>query len=119
MGKLKEPSKDLARRILGEVGFEDRLNGFSLRKRSGPMSVTMYSFQEVVSLLNDAYPRLDFSELEIWVRKTMGDQELAEQIAEAVRKGQSDEKKSDRIRRLMEERLGQCRRCLLEGGRHD
>jgi hypothetical protein len=110
MERLKEPSHELALRILGEVIFEDRLVGFSLRERSGPMPVTMYSFKEVVSLLNDPHPRLDFNELEGWVRKTMGDSELAEQIAEAVRSGRSDQDRSLHIKKLMEERLSQCKR---------
>jgi hypothetical protein len=112
MGKLRVPSNDLSKRILTEVGFEHRLVGFSLHERTGPNPVTMYSFEEVVSLLNDPHPRLDFNELEIWVRKTIDDQELAEQIAEAIGKGKSDQNRSDRIRKLMEERLSQCKKIV-------
>ncbi|MDI7261178.1 MAG: hypothetical protein QME90_14830 [Thermodesulfobacteriota bacterium] len=115
MGKLREPSRELAKRILTEVGFEDRLAGFSLRERSGPNPITMYSFKEVVSLLNDPHPRLDFSELKTWVRKTMDDQELAEQIAEAIGKGKSDQNISLRIKKLMEERLNQCQKLVGRG----
>jgi hypothetical protein len=110
MGKLKDPAKDLARRILKEVDFKDRLNGFSLRERAGPVPVTLYSFEEVVSLLNDPHPRLDFNELEGWVRKTMGDTELADRIAGAVKIGRSDQERAIHIRKLMEERLNQCRK---------
>jgi len=110
MGKLRVPSNDLSKRILTEVGFEDRLSGFSLRERAGAIPVTMYSFEEVIFLLNDPHPRLNFDELEMWVRKTMGDQELAEQIAEAIGKDKSDQNRSDRIRKLMEERLSQCKK---------
>jgi hypothetical protein len=70
----------------------------------------MYRFEEVVTLLNDPYPRLDFNELEEWVRKTMGDKELAEQIAEAVRDEGNDQDRSLRIKKLMEERLSQCKK---------
>lgn len=110
MGKVKSPSQELASRILTEVDFENRLIGFSLRERSGPVPVTMYSFEEVVSLFNNPYPCLDFNELEGWVRETMGDKELSEQIAEAVRTGRSDQDRSLRIKKLMEERLGQCKK---------
>jgi len=48
MKKLKNPSRELAMKILSEVGFEDRLIGFSLRERTGPMPVVMYKFEEVV-----------------------------------------------------------------------
>ncbi|MGA2467314.1 MAG: hypothetical protein ABSH06_23570 [Thermodesulfobacteriota bacterium] len=110
MGKLQEPSKNLTKRILTEVDFEDRLSGFNLRERAGADPVTMYSFEEVVSLLNDPHPRLDFNELEGWVRKTIKDGELADQIADAVSSGRSDQDRSLRIKKLMEERLSQCKR---------
>src|SRR3989304_1792391 len=110
MRKLKDPSRELVKRILTEVDFEDRLEGFSLRERSGPMPVTMYSFREVVSLLQEPYPRIDFIELEIWVRKTVDDPELADQIAEAIKKGHSDQERTHSIRDLMGERLKQCKR---------
>jgi len=112
MGKLQSPSRKLAIRILTEVGFEDRLNGFSLRERSGPMPVTMYGFKEVVSLLNDPYPRIDFIELETWVGKTMGDNELADQIAEAIKKGHSDQERTHFIKDLLEERINQCKKLV-------
>jgi hypothetical protein len=109
MGKLRFPSNDLSKRILTEVDFEDRLVGFSLRERSRPEPVIMYRFEEVVTLLNDPHPRLDFNEFETWIRKTMGDQELADQIAEVIRIGRSDQDRSLRIKKVMEERLSQCK----------
>jgi hypothetical protein len=110
MGKLQDPSRELAKRILTEVDFENRFNGFSLRERAGAVPITMYSFEEVVTLLNDRHPRLDFKQLEAWVRKTMGDKELAKQIAEVVKDEPSDQDRSLRIRKLMEERLSQCKK---------
>jgi hypothetical protein len=102
MGKLRFPSND----------FEDRLEGFSLRERSGPIPVIMYRFEEVVTLLNDPHPRLDFIELETWIRKTMRDEELADQIADVVRMESSDQNRSLHIKELMEERLDQCKRLI-------
>lgn len=110
MKELKVPSRELAMRILSEVGFEDRLVGFSLRERTGPVPIIMYKFEEVVSLLNHPYPRMDFNELEEWIRKAMGDKEMAEQIAEAIKKGKSDQERSHLIKELMEERLRQCKK---------
>jgi hypothetical protein len=112
MWKPKDPSRELATKILTEVGFEDRLTGFILRERSGPRPAIMYRFEEVVSLLNDPHPRLDFSELERWVRETMGDTELAGEIAVAVRSEPSDQDRSLRIKKLMEQRLDQCKRLI-------
>jgi hypothetical protein len=110
MKKLKIPSRELAMKLLSEVEFEDRLIGFILRERTGPMPVIMYKFEEVVSLLNNPHPRIDFDELGVWVRKAMGDEEMAEQIAKAIEKGKSDQERSYLIKKLMEERLNQCRR---------
>jgi len=115
-GKLRIPSNDLTSRILTEVGFEDRLEGFRLRERSGPVPVILYRFEEVVSFLNDPHPRLDFRELEGWIRRVMGDAELAEKIAGAIQKGNNDQDRTYLIRDLMEERLNQCR---AEGGDED
>ena len=110
MGKLQDRSRELANKILTEVDFEDRLVGFSLRERSGPVPATMNRFEEVVALLNDPHPRLDFNELETWIRKTMRDEELADHIADAVRKENSDQNRSLHIKELLEERLDQCKR---------
>jgi len=116
MGKLRVPSNGLIKRILAEVDFEGRLEGFSLRERSGPVPVVMYRFEEVVSFLSDPHPRLDFKELEGWIRRVMGDTELAEQIAVAIKKGNNDQERTYLIRDLMEVRLNQCR---MEGCHED
>lgn len=112
MEKLRDPSSKLAKKILTEVGFEDRFNGFILRERSGPMPVTMYSFEEVVSFLNEPHPRFDFNELEGWIRGTMSDEELAARIAETIKSGQSDQERFLRIKKVMKERLSQCKRFV-------
>jgi hypothetical protein len=109
MAKLKDPSQELAKKVLTEVDFKDRLNGFLLRERAGALPITLYCFEEVVSFLNDRHPRLDFNELEEWVRETIGDVELAQQITEAINKGDNDQERTYSIRDLMEERLNQCR----------
>lgn len=109
MGGLSKPSKELTLRILTEVGFKDRLIGYRLRERAGPMSITLYSFEEVVCLLNDPYPRIDFNQLEVWTRETMGDLELAGRIKEVVKKDISDQERLCQIRDLMEERSLQCK----------
>jgi len=116
MGKLRVPSNGLIKRILAEVDFEGRLEGFSLRERSGPVPVVMYRFEEVVSFLNDPHPRLDFRELEGWIRRVVGDTELAEQIAVAIKKGNNDQERTYLIRDLMEVRLNQCK---MEGCHED
>jgi hypothetical protein len=105
---LTSPSKGLAERILTEVGFEDRITGYRLRERSGIMTIRLYSFEEVVGLLNDPHPRLDFAHLQGWVSKTMGDPELAEKIGNVIQEDTSEQVQTKRIRDLMAQRLYQC-----------
>jgi hypothetical protein len=112
MTKLGNPSRELAIRVLTAVDFEHRLDGYCLRERAGVVPVTMFSFEEVVSLLNDPYPRVAFDELEKWVREAMDDKELAECIAEAIRIGRSDGDRSLHIEKLMAERLNQCKKLV-------
>ncbi len=110
MKGLSEPANELATRILAEVGFEDRLIGYRLKERSGLMSITLYSFEEVVVLLSDSNPRIDFNRLESWIRETMGDSELAGKVKQVIAVDTSGQDKSFLIRDLMIERLLQCKK---------
>ena len=109
MFDLSEPTRELAQKILTEVGFEHRLMGYSMHKRTGPLPVPMYSFEEIVGLLNFPGPVLDFASLETWVRAAMQDGELADAIGEAVRSIPGFEDRNCRVRDLMGWRLLQCR----------
>ena len=108
MIELAYPSKRLAERVLTEVGFEDRITGYRLRERTGCMTVRLYSFEEVLGLLNDPHPRLDFNRLQQWMRDTMGDPELAGIIGNAIEEDTSEQVRTLRIRDLMAQRLYQC-----------
>ncbi len=110
MKKLSEPSKALGGRILKKVSFEDRFIGYRLSERHGATRTTSYSFQEVVNLLKDQMPRVDFDALEGWVRRVMEDEELAERLSTAVEEEKNDHDRVVSIRDLMEERLAQCKR---------
>jgi len=112
MGKLLEPSKKLASTILTEVGFDDRIIGYRLRERTGPLAITLYSFEEVVGLLRDPLPRIDFNQLEGWIREVMGDRELSEKIEEIIEEDSSEQERLWRIRDLMEERILQSQKVV-------
>ncbi|MGE5482541.1 MAG: hypothetical protein ACM3VX_06500 [Bacteroidota bacterium] len=117
---LSTPSRELAQRILTEVGFEHRMVGARVREHAGPMSQTMYSFAEIHGLLTDRDPRMDFVRLEEWIRTVMGDVELADRVAEAIKVGTCGADQAWRIRDLMGERLAQCREIIAaeeSGGR--
>lgn len=109
MEKLSAPDKELVSRILQEVGFEERLIGYQVRERSGPMERSLYSFEAVVNFLNDKFPFLKFEELTRWLTVVIKDEELACKVDEAVEEGQSDYERTQLIRDLMAERLLQCK----------
>lgn len=108
MIELTNPSKDLTERVLNEVDFEDRLTGYRLSKRTGVTTIRLYSFEEVVGLLNETHPRLDVDRLEQWIRETMGDPELSGKIRGVIQEDISDQLRTLRIRDLMALRFYQC-----------
>lgn len=112
MNKLNDPSKELARRIASELGFEDRLVGYSMKAHKGFMRIPLYSFEEVVGFLYTPIPWMELPELETWVRETMGDQELADRIKEQIGKDAPDIEKTICIRDLMGQRLIQCKKAV-------
>jgi hypothetical protein len=107
---LSKPSGELAKRILTEVEFDDRIEGFRLRERAGIMPTTMYSFAEVVGFLSDEFPRMDFDELALWLREVIKDHELSEKIRDEIQSEISDQEKAPRIRDLMGIRLVQSKK---------
>ena len=108
MEKFSTLSDDLTRRILSKVSFDHRFVGGKLRRHGGIKRVTSYSFNEVVSLLNDEMPMIHFSALEKWVKEIIKDRELAEKIAEAINKQKGYRNTLLSIKCLMEKRLSQC-----------
>lgn len=110
MKKLSEPSRQLGDRVLKKVRFEDRFIGYILSERHGAGRITSYSFQEVVNLLRNPMPRVDFHALQAWVQRVMKDEELAEMMATAVESENNDLDRAVSIKNLMEERLTQCKR---------
>jgi hypothetical protein len=107
---LSKPSRELAKRILSEVDFEERIEGFRLRERAGIIPTTMYSFVEVVGFLSDEFPRMDFIELALWLEEVIKDHELSEKIREEAQSEVSDREKTLRIRDLMGIRLVQSKK---------
>ena len=108
MKKFKSPSEKMVLKILTEVGFEDRLTGFNLHRRLGVVTVSLYSFSEAVSFLENPYSMVDFSSLEAWLRRKMEDNELADEVHALAGRDISDARKTELIAALMALRLEQC-----------
>jgi hypothetical protein len=110
MPELAPPHNKIAFKILSQVSFEDRLIGYCVGERSGASSISLYSFQEVIDFLGSTFPQIDFKDLERWTRLVIGDEELGKSISNAVEAEPNDHERTQRIRTLMEERLGQCKK---------
>jgi hypothetical protein len=110
MKPFQPPTPELAKRILGEVDFQDRLIGHRMRRRMGPVPVSLYSFEEVVRFLAEEFPQMDLDDLRMWVGEKIGDKDLAGAIEEISRKPMGDPEKLLHIKGLMAARLGQSKR---------
>ncbi len=110
MKPFQPPTKELATRILGEVGFEDRLIGHKMRRRMGPVPVSLYSYEQVVRFFTEDIPQIDLDDLSSWVGEKIGDKDLARAIEEIGRKEMNDLEKYLHVKGLMAARLGQSRR---------
>ena len=110
MENLSIPSKKVISQILQEVGFKDRIIGYSINFRSGPDRISLYSLEEVFALFNAPYPQIDFNQLAMWVRDVIGDEELADRIKKVIAYKASDRDTVLRIRDLIGWRLIQCKR---------
>ena len=109
---LLRPDKTLARRLLTEVDFDDRIQGYRLGKRTGALPITMYSFTEVAGFLSGTYTVMDYERLETWIRKVFGDHELAEKIRKVNLSGKNKPEKSRAIKELVVYRLVQCKKIV-------
>ena len=110
MTLLSNPSKKLALRILSEVNYDQRMEGFRLRDRAGIIKAQLYSFSEIIVFLSDSFPKIDFQALAQWVLTVMEDPELSEKIKDVVASNTAELEKTRRIRDLMGIRLVQSKK---------
>ena len=110
MKPFQPPTTELAKKILGEVDFQNRLVGHRMRRRMGPVPVSLYSFEDIVRFLTQDIPQMDLDDLKTWVGEKIGDKDLARAIEEIGRKEMDDSEKLQHIRGLMAARLAQSRR---------
>jgi hypothetical protein len=127
--KLSEPSKELAAKVLGKVGFHERLVGVRMTPMAGALQQPIHGFQEATNFLHidsldhvlAAGPRasvayIDPTALKRWVGEVFGDTELAEAMGEAIEKCNSYVETIRPVRQLMEQRLNQCKAVVKGEG---
>lgn len=112
MPTLSTPDKNLTARVLREVDFDQRLVGYRIRERTGPIPESLYSFEEVVHLLGDKCPYVSLEQLRQWVDSVTEDAELAAAMAAAIHEETNDRDRMLRVGTLMGERLCQCKRAV-------
>ena len=132
--KLKEPTKELAARLLGKVSFKDRINGISRNLMVGDEVESIYSFEEATGFLrgdkksfSEKTGRVRFFDWRIlrkWIGETLCDNELAEAIEENVREYENCTDSIEHywknielikpIKELMVQRLKQCKEITRE-----
>jgi hypothetical protein len=116
---LSPPSESLAQKILTEVGWEERIEGFFEAPMRGNLREFIFRFSDAVSLLradvsdpwstsSGFFGYFEFNELQAWVRDVFGDTELADAIGEVITADKSLKEQIESIRSLMEVRLRQC-----------
>jgi len=106
--RLSEPSPDLARRLLTEVGFSGRLVCYRLHPRAGAIETPVYGFEELAGLLAEPYPQVDLAELARWLEETMGDTELAASIRSLEERDMKGPPRLKELRALVWLRLAQA-----------
>ena len=109
MKTLTVPSQEVASRVLGEVGFEDRLIGSTLHVRGGVRTVSLYSLEEIFILLKEPYPQIDLDQLENWIRSVIQDEELADRVKAVFSQKAHEQDVIPLIRDLVGWRLIQCK----------
>lgn len=112
MDDLSAPDKDTAVRIAQEVDFEHRLVAGYVHERAGVMLLSLYSVEEVFTLLNTACPQIDLGELERWLRTVINDTGLADRVRDIAALNESMQQILARVRDAIGLRLVQCRQAL-------
>ena len=115
METLTTPSRELALRILDEVGFEDRITGSSLHVRAGVRTLSLYSLEETFRLLKEPYPYIDLAQLEDWIRTVIKDEDLADKVKTVIAQKSNQQETIPLIRDLVGWRLIQCKQ--VTGGK--
>jgi len=121
--ELSPPSPELAGKILSELRWEERIEGFIEAPMMGPMREYIFKFSDAARLLQaDAsnpwstrsgiFGYFEFHELENWIRSVFGDQELADAVAAIAANDISLKERVEKIKSLMELRLRQSEEVL-------
>jgi len=122
--QLSDISVEMAKKLMGEVEFKDRIIGTKMSGAGGNNRVSMYSLQEAAEFLySDSVDKLmqmgkstiaqiDIQQLIKWIADVYEDQELANAITEDTATTDIYVEKIKIAKTLIEERINQCEEVL-------
>lgn len=121
MVSLPKPSRDIALRVVGEVGYEERLLGVKMKSMVGNQEHFIYSVKEVIEFLRmeriedlltpggkEYVGYIDPHVLKTWIAEVIRDQRLAEAIKENIERLDNFKDQVAAIKILISERFEQC-----------
>lgn len=121
MVSLPKPSRDVALRVVGEVGYEERLLGVKMRPMVGNQEHFIYSVKEVIEFLRmervedllttgskEYVGYIDPHVLKKWMAEVIGDKGLAEAIREEIERLDNFKDQVAAIKIIISERFEQC-----------
>lgn len=127
--QLQQPSPELAKQILSDVSYENRLTAYKMRHGPGPQRRRLYSLEEASEFLSidnaDTLQQLggkgsvadvDFVKLQNWIADVIGDQELATAINHEIADADCYREQLQRIQPLLESRVEQSKRVVNSYG---
>jgi len=122
---LTGPPRAIARDLLEDVPDARGMSGTVMAMRRGAHSVTLPSMEAVESFLEDRSLEeiqalgfdvdvnyVDLADLARWLRETLGDVELADEVAEIASSGRPFGPTAGEVKRLLAERIEQCHEVL-------
>ncbi len=113
------PDRELARRLLGTVPHRDRLPAGRLKPPVGLIPSPVRGLKEVRLLLTPddrSLPGLNLSALAGWIRRVIGDTELADRVEAAVQAADSYVAGCRAVYELVVARLDQAGRIVGPAG---
>lgn len=131
--ELSKPSQALARRLMSDLGWEERLRGECYNQMAGNTQHFLYSLEEAANFLDGdadgladrrsgSVCTIDPGELIAWTKDTLGDEELATAIAATVAplaacpdpilRQHEEVALIQPLKALLLDRVAQCRRAL-------
>lgn len=122
---LTTPSRAIARRLLEKVPADKALGATIMAPRRGAQGVSLPSLEAVESFLEDRsfgeiqsfgfdvdINYVDLTGLAVWLREVLGDEELAEAAAVIALDDRAFGLAVSDVKRLLAERIDQCREVL-------